>query len=219
MHALFVFMGSYSSSFPLPPSPPLLYRGQNHPGGRFARVPHRGVGASFASRVGASLLRNAGPSQSALLVAGQREYEDLAVDLVSTERGRRVLSELRASLNDAGHRRPNRSQAGREGSVAGRGAGEKAGAEGRGRPLPIFDTEAITKELNQAFMLMSDVHGMWKDRHRGAPGHADERLPHIVLTGRNANNLGLERDCKLEMYACEVREERERPHRRTVVSI
>lgn len=162
---------------------------------------HR-VGASFASRVGLSLLRNAGPSQSALLVAGQREYEDLAVELVTTERGRKVRSELRASLNDVGHRRAGRAQADREGNVVGRLAG-KAEANGRERPLPIFDTEAITRELNQAFMTMSDIHDMWKDRHhRGAPGRADTRLPHIVLTGRNVNNLNLERDRKLEMDAC-----------------
>ncbi|CAN0242273.1 unnamed protein product, partial [Ectocarpus fasciculatus] len=88
------------------------------------------AGASFASRVGVSLLRNAGPAQSALLVAGQREFEDLAVELVSTPRGRKVLHRIRESLTEP--------------------------------PLPIFDTEAITKDLNRAFMLMSDVHNMWK---------------------------------------------------------
>lgn len=151
--------------------------------------------------MGVSLLRNAGPSLSALLVAGQREYEDLAVELVSTERGRKVLSELRASLNDVGHRRADRLPADKEGSLA-RRRGGKAGADGRERALPVFDTEAITRELNQAFMLMSDVHDMWKDRHRGEPGNGDTRLPHIVLTGRNIANLHLERDCKVEMYAC-----------------
>lgn len=161
------------------------------------REPHRRVGASFASRVGVSLLRNAGPSQSNLLVAGQREYEDLAVELVSTERGRKVLSNLQASLSDVESRGSHRSRA----DQAGPGVG-KAGAERRERLLPIFDTEAITKELNQAFMLMSDVHDIWKPRHRGAPGHGDTRLPHIVLTGRNINNLNLERDCTVEMYAC-----------------
>lgn len=119
------------------------------------------------------------------------------MELVSTERGRKVLSELRASLNDVDHRTSNHSQ-------SDMGAGT-AGAEGRERLLPIFDTEAITKELNQAFMLMSDAHDIWKDRHQGAPGHGDSHLPHIVLTGRHVDNLGLERDCKLEMYACGVR--------------
>eukprot|EP00903_Cladosiphon_okamuranus_P013259 g12363.t1 len=141
------------------------------------------AGASFASRVGVSLLRNAGPSQSALLVAGQREYEDLAVELVCTERGRKVLRELRASLK-LDYRGSNRSPADKVGGGAGRKGG-KAGVDRRESALPIFDTEAITRELNQAFMLMSDVHDMWKDRHRGAPGQGDTHLPHIVLTGRN----------------------------------
>lgn len=151
--------------------------------------------------MGVSLLRNAGPSQSALLVAGQREYEDLAVELVSTKRGRKILSKLRASLNDAESKSYHRSRTGKESSVKDR-KGRKAGAEGGERLLPIFDTEAITKELNQAFMLMSDAHDMWKDRHRAAPGSGDTRLPHIILTGRNIDNLNLERDCTLEMYSC-----------------
>lgn len=165
------------------------------------RVPHHRVGASFASRVGVSLLRNAGPSQIALLVTGQREYEDLAVELVSTESGWNILRKLQASLKDAESGRSTRSLADKEGNVANRGEREAA-AEGGGRLLPIFDTEAITKELDQAFMLMADVHDMWKDRHRGTPENADNRLPHIVLTGRSVSNLSLERDFKLDMYAC-----------------
>lgn len=185
------FWGSRPSLFTLRPPPPRFWS-QSH-GRTFVRAPDHRAGASFASRVGVSLLRNAGPSQSALLVAGQREYEDLAVGLVSTEHGRKVLCELRASLLD--YRRDL------ECSLAGR-EGKKAGAEGRRHVLPIFDTEAITTELNQAFMLMSDVHDMESHGHSGAPRQGDARLPHIVMTGRKANNLGLERDCKLEMHAC-----------------
>lgn len=191
----------FSGDLALHPSPldrPPLLPCCGHTGRRCARL----VGASFASRVGISLLRNAGPSQTTLLVAGQREYEDLAVELVSTARGWNVLGKLRASLNSVELRGSHHSRADKEGNVAGRGRG-MAGGEVRERLLPIFDTEAITKELNQAFMLMSDVHDTWKNQPRQAPGHGNTRLPHIVLTGRNINNLGLEQDCQLAMYACE----------------
>lgn len=146
------------------------------------------AGESFASRVGVSLLHNAGHSQRALLVAGQREYEDLAVELVSTARGRKVLSKLRESLNE-GSKRGSHSSWADEGGNLGDRRGGRAGAHRSDRLLPIFDTAAITNELSQAFMLMSDVHDLWKDRDRGARGQGNTRLPHIVLTGRNINSL------------------------------
>ncbi|CBJ48372.1 UDP-N-acetylglucosamine--peptide N-acetylglucosaminyltransferase, family GT41 [Ectocarpus siliculosus] len=147
------------------------------------------AGASFASRVGISLLRNAGPSQSALLVAGQREFEDLAVDLVCTTRGRKVLHSLRASLSWRYKTDFRRSRLGETEKGAG-GDKERAGAGGAEPPLPIFDTEAITKDLNRAFMLMSDTHDVWKVRGRRERWPGGTRLPHIVLTGKSLNGGG-----------------------------
>lgn len=147
------------------------------------------LGASFASRVGISLLRNAGPSQSALLVAGQREFEDLAVDLVCTPRGRKVLHRLRASLSWGYKTDRRRSRLGETEKGAG-GEKERAGAGGAEPPLPIFDTEAITKDLNRALMLMSDMHDIWKVRGRRERWPGGTRLPHIVLTGKSFNNGG-----------------------------
>ncbi|CAM9624943.1 unnamed protein product [Ectocarpus sp. 8 AP-2014] len=147
------------------------------------------AGASFASRVGISLLRNAGPSQSALLVAGQREFEDLAVDLVCTPRGRKVLHSLRASLSWRYKTDLRRSRLGETEKRTG-GDKERAGAGGAEPPLPIFDTEAITKDLNRAFMLMSDTHDVWKVRGRRERWPGGTRLPHIVLTGKSLNGGG-----------------------------
>ncbi len=134
-----------------------------------------------------SLLRNAGPILNTLVVAGQREFEDLAVELVSTERGRKFLGEVRVSLENGRTRGARRWKTAQ--SVSEYWGGEEAGDEGGGGLLPIFDTEEITKDLNQAFMLMSDAHELWKDRDPGAPGKREVRLPHIVLTGRNVGGL------------------------------
>ncbi|CAM9596349.1 unnamed protein product [Ectocarpus sp. 4 AP-2014] len=147
------------------------------------------AGASFASRVGISLLRNAGPSQSSLLVADQREFEDLAVDLVCTPRGRKVLHRLRASLG-WGYKTDRRSSRLGETEKEAGGEKERAGAGGAEPPLPIFDTEAITKDLNRAFMLMSDMHDIWKVRGRRERWPGGTRLPHIVLTGKSFNGSG-----------------------------
>lgn len=158
------------------------------------------AGASFASRVGVSLLHNAGHSQSALLVAGQREYEDLAVELVSTSRGRKVLSKLRESLNE-GNRGISHSSCTYDGGSVGDREGGKAGARRAQRVLPIFDTAAITEDLNRAFMAMSDAHDMWKDQDRGARTQGISRLPHIVLTGRSINGSGRDGPCILEQVS------------------
>lgn len=133
--------------------------------------------------MGVSLLRNAGPAQSLLLVAGQREYEDVAVDLVSTSRGREVLKRIRASLRQGRKRGVRRSQREDDENAA---PGDRPGVGVGSGPesLPIFDTEAITTDLNRAFMLMSDVHDAWNDGLKRAGGKGDVRLPHIVLTGK-----------------------------------
>lgn len=136
-----------------------------------------------------SLLHNAGRSQSTLLVAGQREYEDLAVELVSTSRGRKVLSKLRELLSEGSGRHFYRSWTSTGSSLADQEGG-RAGAQRAQRVLPIFDTAAITEDLNRAFMAMSDVHDVWKDRDSGARWQGNTRLPHIVLTGRKINGLG-----------------------------
>lgn len=149
------------------------------------------TGASFASRVGVSLLNNAGHLQSALLVAGQREYEDLAVELASTARGRKVLSKIRESLNE-GNKGFFHSSWTYDGGGESDREGGRTGAQRAQRVLPIFDTAAIVEDLSRAFMAMSDVHDVWKDRDRGEPGQGNPRLPHIVVTGRKIN--GLDRD-------------------------
>lgn len=142
--------------------------------------------------MGVSLLHNAGPLQNTLLVAGQREFEDLAAELVSTERGRKFLGKLRVSLEKGGMRGARRRKTVQNASEC--WGGLKAGDTGGSGVLPLFDTEQITKDLNQAFMLMSDAHELlWKDRDPGAPGKREVvRLPHIVLTGRNVGGLDAE---------------------------
>lgn len=152
------------------------------------------TGGSFASRVGVSLLRNAGPSQSALLVNDQREYEDLAVHLVTTIQGRDVLRKLRKSLITVGVRlEPDCSSVppgDKDGVADGiRVDGNDAGADARIKQkiLPLFDTESVTKDLNRAFMVMSDVHDVWRNRKTGESAQhnrIDTRLPHIVVTNK-----------------------------------
>lgn len=138
--------------------------------------------------MGVSLLRNAGPKQGALLVAGQREYEDLAVELVSTLAGRELLRELRASLtNRRRTRRPNHSRVEEEGRPVGASEGAMADAD---EILPLFDTEAITRDLNRAFMLMSDMDDLWRDSGSRAQARGGTRLPHIVLTGKKLTDAG-----------------------------
>lgn len=142
------------------------------------------AGASFASRVGVSLLYNAGNSQSTLLVSGQREYEDLAVELVSTSRGRRILRKLRESLTEGMRGVPHSMGTCEGGDIAGR-MESRVGAQRENNLFPIFDTAAITKDLNRAFMLMSDVHDAWKDWDEEKRAQDKPRLPHIILTGRS----------------------------------
>lgn len=139
--------------------------------------------------MGVSLLRNAGPKQGALLVSAQREYEDLAVKLVSTLAGRELLNELRASLTNRRRKRHfNYSRVENGGREVGASEGAMAEAE---ELLPLFDTESITRDLNRAFMVMSDVDDLWRDsglkvraRGSGTP------LPHIVLTRRKLSDEG-----------------------------
>lgn len=135
-----------------------------------------------------SLLRNAGPKQGALLVAGQREYEDLAVKLVSTLAGRELLRELRASLTIR-RRRKHLTYSGVEkrGRAVGADEGAMVDAE---ELLPLFDTEAITRDLNRAFMLMSDVEDLWRDGGSEARARGGARLPHIVLTRKKLTDEG-----------------------------
>lgn len=138
--------------------------------------------------MGVSLLRNAGPKQGALLVAGQREYEDLAVKLVSTLAGRELLRELRASLtNRRRGRHLTYSRVEKGDRAVGAGEGAMADAEAL---LPLFDTEAITRDLNRAFMLMSDVDDLWRDSGSEARARGGARLPHIVLTGKKLADEG-----------------------------
>lgn len=145
------------------------------------------AGGSFPSRVGVSLLRNAGPAHGALVVAGQREYEDLAVKLVSTPAGWKFLRKLRRLLlsqDDKGRGGYHPSKGKRGGSAHNTFAGA-----GLRNYLPLFDTETITTDLNRAFMLMSDVHDVWEDRGWRGEGMVEQgqrwrRLPHIVLTDK-----------------------------------
>ncbi|CAM9226433.1 unnamed protein product [Hapterophycus canaliculatus] len=147
------------------------------------------AGASFASRVGVSLLRNAGPAQSFLLVAGQREYEDVAVELVSTSHGQKALKRIRASLREGRVRDLQRSRLENiEDEAVAHRHGTRA-RDGGGHPsLAIFDTEAITMDLNRAFLLMSDVHSTWNNRIGGAGGKEGVRLPNIILTRKKLDS-------------------------------
>lgn len=143
--------------------------------------------------MGVSLLHNAGPLQSALLVAGQREYEDLAVELVSTARGRKFLSKLRESLNEGSKGGSLGSWAYEWGSQVDREGGKVGAQRAQQRVLPIFDTAAIVEDLSRAFMAMLDVQDVWKDGDRGALGQqGNTRLPHVVLTGKKINGLDRE---------------------------
>lgn len=167
------------------PWPLLLYRLRDLQGG------------SFASRVGVSLLHNTGTASGALLVAGQREYEDLAVRLVSTPGGWKFLRKLRRLLllrgrddEGRGDRHPRRR--GKGGGNAEHSFDEAAGLKSK---LPLFDTRATTMDLNRAFMLMSDVHDLWEDRGRregSVAGQGQRRwrhLPHIVLTDKTLSDV------------------------------
>ncbi|CAM9440178.1 unnamed protein product, partial [Discosporangium mesarthrocarpum] len=115
------------------------------------------VGDSFASRVGMSLVRNAGPGQNSLLVRGHKEYEDLAVRLASTERGRVALSELQRRLV-GGDGRSTGGYSTEHATGGGLKAGEGGRGTGAGGAIPLFDTEALTADLNRVFMLMWEVH-------------------------------------------------------------
>lgn len=138
--------------------------------------------------MGVSLLRNAGSKQGALLVAGQREYEDLAVKLVSTLAGRELLRELQASLTNRRRRGHfNYSRVEKGGHAV--GARERVMADAE-ELLPLFDTEAITRDLNRAFMLMSDVDDMRRDSGSEPRARVGTRLPHIVLTGKKLADEG-----------------------------
>lgn len=138
-------------------------------------------GESFASRVGVSLLHNLDPSLQALVVASQREYEDLAVELLSTPCGRRILGELRARLEGDQITGPALSdgEAGRDVS--------SLGAPTSRTTAPLFDTEAITMDINRAFMLMSDLRDEGFGRSDATVGRQDHdrhRYPHIFMTQR-----------------------------------
>lgn len=133
--------------------------------------------------MGVSLLRNVDPAQGALIVFSQREYEDLAVSLLSTLRGRKLLNKLRRSLKSGGklHRWEPRRRGEEEGSD------HSVSEEERRMPrerigLPLFDTEKITEDLNRAFMLMSDVYDIWRDGRRHGRVQEDASLPHIIVT-------------------------------------
>lgn len=132
-------------------------------------------------------MRNAGPTQSFLLVAGQREYEDVAVELMSTSHGQKVLKRIRLSLRD-GRKRDLRLSRLENMEHAADGDTHEVGAGERHESLAIFDTEAITSDLDRAFMLMSDVHDTWTDGVEGAGKQREVRLPHIVLSGRNLDD-------------------------------
>lgn len=141
--------------------------------------------------MGVSLLRNAGPKQGALLVAGQREYEDLAVKLVSTLVGRELLRELRVSLtNTRRRRRLNHSRVEEGGRAVGTSEGAMTNVE---EILPLFDTKAITRDLNRAFMLMSDVDDLWRDIGSRAGARGGTQLPHIILTRKKLTDEGWDR--------------------------
>lgn len=132
--------------------------------------------------MGVSLLRNVDSAQGALIVFSQREYEDLAVALLSTLRGRKLLNKLRRSLKNGGelHRwEPRRREE--------EGSDHSVPDEERRMPrvrtgLPLFDTEKTTEDLNRAFMLMSDVYDVWRDRRLDGRVPEDARLPHIIVT-------------------------------------
>lgn len=128
-----------------------------------------------------SLLRNAGEFQRALIVTSRREYVDLAVELISTPRGRRILGELRARLHDGRPLKPSSA----------RGATEDSSAEekvSRGTTLPLFDTRAIAMDINRAFMAMSDLRDRigcgeaWGNRCDGW-----RRYPHVLVTQRKGS--------------------------------
>lgn len=153
----------------------------------------RFAGGSFPSRVGVSLLRNAGPAHGALLVAGQREYEDLAVKLVSTSGGWKILRKLRRLLlsRDDEGRGGNHQSRGKSGGSA----DNMFARAGLRNHSPLFDTKTITTDLNRAFMLMSDAHDVWEDRGRRGGGVTEQgqrrrRLPHIVLTDKTLSGIG-----------------------------
>lgn len=138
----------------------------------------RSVGDTFASRVGVSLLRNAGEFQRALIAISRREYEDLAVELISTPRGRRILGELRARLHDGRPLKPSLA-------TGDTGDPSTAAKGSREANLPLFDTRAITTDINRAFVAMSDLRdriGCGEAWGNGCDGW--RRYPHIFVTQR-----------------------------------
>lgn len=143
------------------------------------------VGESFASRVGVSLLRNVDPAQGALIVFSQREYEDLAVALLSTLRGRKLLNKLRRSLKSGGElhcwkSRPRGEEAVEEGSD--HSVHEETRMPRVRVGLPLFDTKKITEDLNRAFMQIADVYDVWRDQQREGRVQEGASLPHIIVT-------------------------------------
>lgn len=148
----------------------------------------RSAGDTFASRVGVSLLRNAGEFQRALIATSRRDYEDLAVELISTPRGRRILGELRSRLHDG---RPLKLSSARgdtgDPSAAGKGLREAT--------LPLFDTRAITTDINRAFMAMSDLRdriGCGEVWGNGCEGW--RRYPHVFVTQQKGTGGEQDRD-------------------------
>lgn len=157
--------------------------------------------------MGVSLLRNAGPYQTLLLVASRREYEDLTVRLCTTSSGRTILAVLRTLLHRGRPKIGNgggRGASWLEGGISGptlraASSGGKSG-RGWGLVLPLFDAERITLDIDRAFMLMSEVQsedlvdaGCERGRGESPPREGWRRVPHIVMTGKHfltGENIG-----------------------------
>lgn len=114
-------------------------------------------------------------------MSSQREYEDLAVELISTSPGRRALGWLRERLREFRTSGPPIVEDDL-GYVGTRGGYRKAPV------ASLFDTRTTTQDINRAFMLMWDVHNNELDRETEPGGRVDNyagrRFPHIIIAGR-----------------------------------